>query len=184
MNIKNVRKKYENLTMLERLSLLDNAISRGDESEAKAVVSASPRKTFSQPDYLDLFENINKFRFFNLIVRFGYVMQFDYFLQCELTDEERRTSDARLAAYLYVRATDAWKEVCNELVLRLDFEKEIAEHLFSLEMLNRKDTLLREFAFTEDEVKKFIKTKTGIEKIQTLADEKNAIREALGLPEK
>ncbi len=66
----------------------------------------------------------------------------------------------------------------------MDFEKEIAEHLFSLEMLNRKDTLLREFAFTEDEVKKFIKTKTGIEKIQTLADEKNAIREALGLPEK
>lgn len=184
MNIKSIRRNYDELTMLERLSLLDNAVSRGDESEAKAVVAASPRKTFTEPDYADLFEKINNFRFFYLIIRLGYVMQFDFFLQCEFSDEERQTSDARLAAYLYVRATDAWKGVCDELGLRLDFEKEIAEHLFSIEMLNRKDEFLREFAFTEDEAQKFIKAKAGIEKIQTLEDEMKAIREALDLPEK
>jgi hypothetical protein len=52
MNIKSIRRNYDELTMLERLSLLDNAVSRDDESEIKAIVAASPRKTFSQPDYL------------------------------------------------------------------------------------------------------------------------------------
>lgn len=184
MNIKSLRKSYENLTMLERLSLVDNAISREDEIEVKAIVAASPRKTFSQPDYLDLFEMIKKFRFCNLIVRFGCVMNFDYFFHCEFSDEERQTNDARLAAYLYVRATDAWKAVNDELCLRPDYNKEIGEILFPVELLNRKDELLRAFAFTEDEARKFIKKQTGIEKIQTLADEINAIREALGLPEK
>jgi DNA-binding transcriptional regulator YiaG len=50
--------------------------------------------------------------------------------------------------------------------------------------LNRKDSLLREFAFTEDEAREFIKTKAKIENIQTLDDEIKAIREALDLPEK
>lgn len=61
MNINAIRKNYGELTMLERLSLLDNAASRGDESEAKAIVAASPRKTFTEPDYADLFRRISDY---------------------------------------------------------------------------------------------------------------------------
>jgi aspartokinase-like uncharacterized kinase len=111
-------------------------------------------------------------------------MNFDYFFYCESSDEERQTNDAKLAAYLYVRATDAWKAVSDELCLRTNYNEKIGEILFPVELLNRKDELLRAFAFTEDEARKFIKKQAGIEKIQTLADEIKAIREALGLPEK
>jgi len=184
MNIKSIRKSYENLTMLERLSLADNAVFRNDESEINAIVAASPRKTFSQPDYLDLFENINRFRFCNLITRLSYVMQFDFFLRCGLADKKRISDDARLTAFLYVRATDSWKAVCDEFGLRPDYNQEICSLLFSVEMLNRKDDFLRAFAFTESEAKAYIKKQSGDDKIKTLADEINATREALELPTK
>lgn len=184
MNLKSIHRNYQHLTMLERLSLADNAVSRGDESEIKAIVAASPRVTYSQPDYLDLFENINRFRFCNLIVRLSYVMQFDYFLLRDTESDERISDNARLAAYLYVRATDTWKTVSDEFGLCPNFKQEISAHLFSVEMLNAKDELLREFAFTESEVKDYIEKQTGNAKIQTLADEIKAVREALGLPSK
>ncbi len=69
MNIKTLRKSYENLTMLERLSLADNALARDDESELRAIVAASPREHYSQTDWKDMLESINQFRFCNLIVR-------------------------------------------------------------------------------------------------------------------
>ncbi len=184
MNIKSIRRNYESLTRLERLSLADNAISRDDENEIRAIVAASPRQTFSQVDYLNLLDDITKFRLCNLICRLGYIMLFDFFLQSEFADDERISDDARLAAFCYVRATDSWKAVNDELGLRPNFDEEISEHLFAVVLLNRKDSLLREFAFTEDEARKFIKTKVKIEKIQTLDDEMKAIREALDLPEK
>ena len=183
MNIKNIRRNYDELTMLERLSLADKAISRDDENEITAINAASPKESFRQVDYYDLMQGIKTFRLCNLIVRLGYVMQFDFFL-CDFEDNERAINHAKLAAYLYVRATDSWKAVNNELGLRPNFEEELAEHLFAIEMLKMKEILLREMAFTEDEARTFIKAKTGIEKMQTIEDEKKAIREALGLPEK
>jgi len=166
--------------MLERLSLADQAVARDDESEIKAIVAASLRVTYSQPDYLELFENINRGRFCNLITRLSYIMQFDTF---GLVEEEV-TDHTRLAAYLYVRATDSWRAVCEEFGLCPDFSKQICQHLFAVEALEMKDSLLREFAFTESEARDYIEKQTGISKIQTLADEITAIREALGLPSK
>jgi hypothetical protein len=184
MNIKNIRRNYDGLTMLERLSLADNAISRGDESEITAIIAASPKESFRQVDYFDLMREIKTFRLCNLIVRLGYIMHFDFFLRCDFEEKEGISNDAKLAAYLYVRATDSWKDLNDELALRPNFEEELAEHLFAIEMLKMKEILLREIAFTEDEARAFIKDKAGIEKMQTIEDEKKAIREALGLPEK
>ena len=184
MNIKNLRRNYNELTMLERLSLADNAEARDDESEITAINAASPKESFRQVDYYDLMREIKTFRLCNLIVRLGYIMHFDFFLNCDFRDEERISNDAKLAAYLYVRATDSWEAVNNELGLRPNFEDELAEHLFAIKMLKRKEILLREIAFTEDEARAFIKSKTGIEEIKTIEDEKKAIREALELPEK
>ena len=184
MNLKSIQRNYEHLTMLERLSLLDNAIARDDESEIRAVVAASPRKSYSEPDYVDLFEKITKVRFNNLLVRLGFAMNFDFLLRLDPGDDERISDDAKLAAYLYVRATDAWKAVSDELCLRPDYDKEISEIFFAVELLIVKDRLLREFAFTDAEAKDYLDRTSGISKIQTLANEINAIREALGLPSK
>lgn len=51
MNIKNIRRNYDELTMLERLSLADKAISRDDENEITAINAASPKESFRQVDY-------------------------------------------------------------------------------------------------------------------------------------
>lgn len=185
MNLKSIRKDYEHLNALERLSLLDNAISRDDESEIKAIVAASPRKTFSQPDYVEMFEKITKIRFCNLIVRLGYVMDFELFLRFDSESEDDSISNnTRLIAYLYVRATDAWKAVSDELCLRVDYEKEIGKIFIAVGLLFIKDGLLREIAFTETEAKDYIEKRSGDGKIQTLADEIKAMRETLGLPSK
>ncbi|MGI8757430.1 MAG: hypothetical protein ACR2MB_16550 [Acidimicrobiales bacterium] len=194
MNIKSLRKSYENLTMLERLSLADNALARDDESELRAIVAASPRKSFSQVDYFDLMQEITKFRLCNLIVRLSYIMQFDYFWERStlavnsdkpnLKREERLLVDLKMSAYLYVRATDSWKILNDELGLRPNFDEEISEFLFSLEMMKDKEMLMREIAFTEDEAKEHLKAKTGSDKMQTIADEIEAIRKALELPTK
>lgn len=184
MNLKSIQRSYEHLTMLERLSLLDNAISRDDESEINAVVAASPRRTYSQPDYLELFEKITKMRFCNLIIRLGYSMDFELLLRSEIEDDERALSNAKLAAYLYVRATDAWQAVSDEFCLRADYAKEIGEIIFAIGLMAVKDGLLREFAFTEREAQAYIEKHYGKCKLQTLADEIKALRATLGLPDK
>lgn len=181
MNIKSLRRNYDELTRLERLSLADNAEARDDENEIRAIVSASPREHFSQPDFYDLKREITTARLCNLIARLGYIMLFDLFIRSENSDSERTFGDARLSAFCYVRATDSWKAVNDELGLRPNFGAEIAEYLFAIEVLNQKDGFLREIAFTEAEAKEFIRAKTGNDKIKTLDEEIKAIREALDL---
>jgi hypothetical protein len=181
MNLKSIQRNYEHLTARERLSLFDTAISRADESEVKAIVAASPRKTYSEPDYLALFEKITKMRFCNLIIRLGYAMNFDFLLRLD-EDGESISDNAKLAAYLYVRTTDSWKAVSDELCLRPDYDKEIGEIFFAIYLLIVKDRLLREFAFTENEAKDYLEKQYGISEMKTVADEINALREALGLP--
>lgn len=192
MNIKSLRRSYDNLTMLERLSLADNALARDDENELRAIVAASPRKSFSQVDYFDLLGEITKFRLCNLIVRFSYIMQYDYFwtrsgleiLEGKSNSEgyKRLINDMKMSAYLYVRATDSWKILNDELGLRPNFDEEMSEFLFSLEMMNAKEQTMREIAFTEDEAKEHLKAHTGSDKMQTLEDEIEATRKALNLP--
>ena len=56
-----------------------------------------------------------------------------------------------MAAYLYVRATDSWNAINDELGLRPNFDEEIGEHLLAVELLRYKDSLMRTYAFWEDD---------------------------------
>jgi hypothetical protein len=190
MNIKSIRRNYDGLTMLERLSLADNALSRDDDSELYAIKAASPKEAYSQPDFYNLLQEITTFRLCNLISRLGYVMSFDFFFRVgieklknfsEFDDVDRLFDDAKVAAYLYVRATDVWNMVNDELGLRPDFDDEIGGFLFSVNLLKAKEAIMRKFAFTEDEIKVCIKDETGEYKIQTIEDEARRIYEGLGL---
>jgi hypothetical protein len=129
-------------------------------------------------------QEIKIFRLASMIVRLGYIMKFDFFQQFDFQKSDGVSNMAKLAAYLYVRATDSWKDLNDELGLRPNYDEELGEHLLAIEILRRKEIFLREVAFTEDEVRTFIKSKDGIEQMQTIEDEKKAIREVLGLPEK
>ncbi len=188
MNIKALRKDYQNLSVKQRLAILDNAIARGDDSEAQAIANASPRKTFTQTDYGELYEEINRIRFCNLIVRLGYIMTFDFGTHFELENLNNKSSlqretailnHLRLTAFLYVRATDAWKAVNEELGLRNDWDAEIGQFLFSIKLLQAKDAMMREFAFSEDEARAYLFKQTGKAEIKTLEDEIEGYREHL-----
>lgn len=190
MNINSVRKNYANLTTLQRLALADNAIGRGDESEAMAIKNASPRVSYSQTEFCELYDEIIRFRLCNLITRLGYIMSFDMFLVMEaeldvlkniskVRQKERLSNDLRLAAYLYIRATDSWKAVNSELGLRPNFDEEIGEYLITYDLLESRDALMRKCAFSEDEAKAYLRQSTGSDDLVTIAQETEAIREAL-----
>jgi hypothetical protein len=194
MNIKSLRRDYQNLTMLERLSLADNAIARDDENEERAINAASPKQLFRQVDFYDLLREITTFRLCNLISRLSYIMQFDYFTieaELEILKEkpnlkliERLTTNQRMTAFLFVRATDSWRAVNDELGLRPNFDEEISEFLFSIEMMKEKEEMMRALAFSETEASELLKNRFGDGTIQTLDDEIKAIKEALGLGNK
>jgi hypothetical protein len=166
--------------MMERLSLADQAVARNDKSEREAIVAASPRVVFSQPDYSELSEKIIITRLCNLITRLNYIMMFDIFgiVEVETTDQ------MRLAAYLYVRATDSWRAVCDEISVSPDFNQQTSRLLVAVEVLEFKDSLLREFTFTESEAKDYVEKRCGSGDMKTLATETKAMREALGLAHK
>jgi 2-polyprenyl-3-methyl-5-hydroxy-6-metoxy-1,4-benzoquinol methylase len=58
MNIKNLRKNYKTLSLIERHSLFVSAIMRKDESEENAVVSASPQMLREMPDFTHLYSKV------------------------------------------------------------------------------------------------------------------------------
>ena len=190
MTIKTLRKDYGSLSMLQRLSLLDNAISRGDESEAAAITAASPKKIFSQTDYCNLFEEINKIRMTNMVIRLSHMLTFDFLLfsgsdclknKSGLANEKRRTNHLKLAAFLYVRATDSWNAVSDELGLRPNYDEEIADILFPIDLLQVKDAMMREYAFSEHEAKQYIFEQTGRNEFATMEKEISEYRKYLEL---
>lgn len=190
MNINSVRKNYANLSMLQRLALADNALGRNDESEALAVKNASPRISLTQTDFCELFDEIIRIRICNLVVRLGYIMNFDFLQYCELEKskkqsnlkpEKRVSDDLRLAAFLYVRATDAWKAVNDELGLRQNFDEEVGETMFAMDILRSKDTVMRSYAFSEGEAKAYMQKQTGHDNIRTIEQEIEGYREYLKL---
>jgi hypothetical protein len=190
MTIRTLRKGYSNLSMLQRLSLADNAIARDDEAEALAIKKASPREHYSRPDFCELFDEITRIRLCNLIVRLGHIMNFDLFHSMELEKlnnksvsdrHERLSNDLKLAAYLYVRATDSWNVINDEMGLRPNFDDEIGGFLLSKEVLQRKDILMRAMAFSESEAKEYVRKQTGSEVFRTVEDEIDEYRKYLNL---
>lgn len=193
MNIKSLRKNYAELTMLERLALADNAESRDDESEIRAINAASPKESFRQVDYYDLMKQIQIFRLCNLITRQSYILLFDFFyLRAELELEkpknkldfsryEKHIENAKMSAFLYFRAKNAWQIVNDELGLRPNFDEEVSEYLFSIILMRAKEEIMRDLVFTDDEATEQIRKLSGEGKAKTVEDEANEIREALGL---
>jgi len=194
MNINTLRKNYQNLTMLQRLALADNALGRNDDNEALAIKNASPKDAFTQPDFYELLNEIVNIRICNIIVRLGYIMHFDLLLQIELDSEleklknksslkarARRSNQIRLAGYLYVRATDAWNAINEELGLRPNFDEVLGEHLFSIELLRTKDVMMREYAFSEAEAIAYTFKNKGKDDFRTIEREIEAYREILDL---
>lgn len=196
MNINSVRKNYSQLTMLERLALADHALGRNDDAEALAIKKASPRLSYTQTDFCELLGEIVRIRVCNLVARLGYIMTFDYFLHSETEAEFEKLinksksrryreviGEMRLVGYLYVRATDSWNAINEELGLRPNFDEEMAVYLPAIDLLQSKDVVMRDYAFSEKEAMAYVRKKTGTEEFVTIAQEIESYREMLKLKE-
>lgn len=193
MNINPLRNQYEKLTMLQRLALADNALGRDDDNEVLAIKKASPKVSYTAPDFGELLNEIVNIRVCNIIVRLGYIMHFDLLLQSELEREleklknksnsrkSSRSDEIKLAGYLYVRATDAWNAISDEIGLRENFETQLIGYLFAENLLHSKDRMVRQYAFSEADAKGYILKTTGNDEFRTIEQEIEAYREVLGL---
>jgi hypothetical protein len=159
MNIKNIRRNYDTLTMKERLILLDMAEARDDEIEIKAIVSVSPKESWRVCDWVESHDNLLKLRLINLIQRlhrqrnFMFLLRFadkenddDYFFDC-----------ASMEAYLYHVDLQVEKAIFDELGFNQEVWTEREKALFDSGMESEMIAdLMRQFAFDETEAKEFI----------------------------
>lgn len=163
-SLKSIKTNYNLLTKAERFGLYQKASLRKDESELAAIYNATPKKTYEVIDFYFLREEIFRIDAINLLQRLGHSNMYDWFMNFAATreDDEKESEyfcdSASLSAYLYVIETDAWQIVCDDLGFEADwFRKLSGEFSFAVQIMARKDDIMRHFAFDEDEASQFIK---------------------------
>jgi hypothetical protein len=183
MNIKNLRKNYKTLSLIERHSLFVSAIMRKDESEENAVVSASPQMLREMPDFTYLYSKVLSLQMIVMIYKAEAWTNWHSFSDME---SERADEHSRLALYFFFVYSDAWTVVCEKL--KIDAEA-LAEMMFPncflFQRIAYADKTFRELAFTETEAREFIGRFAGEEKFAlTLESKINEFCEFLELPQK
>lgn len=185
MNLKSIRKNYDALSMRERFALYWKAAMRQDESEAGAVVAASPKLDLRVVDIAPFAEDVLTLHLLNLIERMNYAAMFEVFLGLsDDEDEERfeRISDSLfLAGYLYTVETDAWNLIGDEFGFDVeDFRRRSAVDYPAVEFMNVKDEMMRKLAFTEEGIKKVAeRNRMNVSELKTLETQKAKYREIL-----
>jgi len=183
MNIKNLRKNYKTLSLIERHSLFISAIIRKDESEENAVVSASPQMLREMPDFTHLYAKVLSLLMIVMIHKADAWTNWQLFGEMETG---RADKHSRLALYFFFVYSDAWRAVCERLKIDADA---IAEMMFPSCFLFHRiafvDETFREFAFTEREAREFVGWAVGEEKFaMTLENKIKEFCEFLDLPQK
>ncbi len=158
MNLKSMRKSYLLLSQRERLSLLHAAFCRGDESEAKAIHAASPKADYRASDLSFLMQQIVLLNQFVLLERINSAdIALDTLTSMSKVkkpeEKKRMLEGTGLSAYLYVVTTDGWRKACNEFGISAEeFHKWQAKYFFIAKRLENYDEILRDLAYTEEEV--------------------------------
>ncbi|HEY0428413.1 MAG TPA: hypothetical protein VGC76_11585 [Pyrinomonadaceae bacterium] len=166
MNIKSLRKNYDQLSKRERFILYDAAENRDDQSEMDAIMLATPNEDWIKPDFALQAEQILKFRLVRLVQRLKHcrdaLLWFSFALREELSNEGK-TEDhffydsARLSAYFYCVNVKTTHSLFEEIGLDIAAWKTKENELFDFDFEDeRTDWLLRKIAFDEKEAEAFI----------------------------
>src|SRR5215204_7208358 len=105
MSIKNLRKNYKSLNLIERHSLFLSAIIRKDQSEEDAIVAASPVKLVEMPDFTQLYSKVLSLQMIVMIYKAEAWTNWLTFTEME---SERADNHSRLALYFFFVYADAW----------------------------------------------------------------------------
>ncbi len=164
--IKTIKNNYYLLTKQERFGLYQKAMLREDENELEAIFAATSMKSFNVIDFYFLREEIFRLDTGNLLARLGHTAMFKAFFRGvggRLTKEpEHYMKMASSSAYLYVIETDAWAKVCDDLGFEVDWFRTLTKIIcFAVDEMESLDFLMRDLAFTEDQVREFINESKG-----------------------
>lgn len=146
----NLQKHYDQLTALERVTLILEAAKRGDASERAALQHSAPRFWYRLPDHFGTLEALQ------IVAHLHLIFQLDRALSVAMlgivaTKEDRAFRAAQVGAYSFCVQADAWRAFCAEIGI----DPELAffgfdNARYSLELCER---IAREFAFTFEEVR-------------------------------
>lgn len=156
MSIKNLRKNYKSLNMIERHSLFLSAVVRKDVSEENAIVSASPIKLVEMSDFTRLYAKVLTLQMIVLIHKAEAWTNWQTFIEIETEQAENHSS---LALYFFFVYSDAWAAICEKLKIDAEVLQEMMfPNCFLLQRIAMSVEDFRELAFTEEEAREFIRT--------------------------
>lgn len=185
MNLKNIRKNYDALSLRERYLLFNKAANRNDESEINAIVSVSPKLSYKLVDFYNFHEAVNDLNLVNLLQRLRFQEIFDLLYQKVNSSKsekfEQALDDLLLCGYLYKTETDAWKLIGDEFGFDVqDFRQKMANGFLTFGLLEIKDELMREVAFTEEGIRKIAAEQgLNLSEVLTIETKKSEYREYL-----
>jgi hypothetical protein len=159
MNIKNIRRNYNTLTMKERLILLDMAETRDDEIEMKAIVQASPKESWKVCDFVESHIGLRLLRLINLIQRLHRQRDFMFYLRFadKDNDDDHFFACASMEAYFYMVDAEVDKAIFAELGFNQEIWTEREKALFDNGIEGERiDDLMRQMAFDESEAQEFM----------------------------
>ena len=161
MSLRTIRNNYHALSLRERYLLIRQAFDRQDESEANAIILASPKIPYQLVDFYKFSEAINDLNLVNLLERLKYQEMFDLtFQNLERSDFENSLDKVLTFGYLYTIETDAWKAVGDEFGFDVQiFRQRMAEDFMTFGLLEIKDEMMRKVAFTKEGMTKVCESK-------------------------
>lgn len=169
-NLKLIQNNYDQLSRRERFGLYQRASLRNDIAELNAIDAATPKRTFDVIDFYFLREEVYRMDTVNLLQRLGHFTMFEMFMNFahrENESLEKYIDSARLSAYLYKIETNAWEIVCDEFGFEVNWFRKLSRDLsFAVEMMDAKDELMQEMAFSKDEAVEFMKDIWEIESFE------------------
>lgn len=184
MNIKTLRKSYQNLNVIERHSLFMSSIMRNDKSEETAVVSASPTELREIPDFTHLYQKVISLFMIVIIHKADSWINWQTF--CEF-ETEQTDKQSRLSLYYFFVYSDAWLAVCEQINIDPEaMEKMMFPDSFIIWRLALMDNNFRKFAFTEAEARACIGQFAASEGrfAMTVENKIKEFREFLDLPKR
>jgi hypothetical protein len=114
VNTNALRKNYDKLTVKERFSAIEAAVSRHDDDELRALNDAAPRKTYSVVHHRFLSE---AFLSLAMLHRCAQLEKAGLLLLIHTFDNERGERifpDLLALANQYRRDGEAWRQICAE----------------------------------------------------------------------
>lgn len=144
MNIKDLQKHYDKLTIKERFALIVAAGARNDDQEREALLRSAPRKVFSFPNTYGLSDAFEWLAMWHVLNQLGYAASFYFLLfydDGEIKIKGFEYNDAMLLIQRRIlEGRESWRAICKEYGVDPEI---LLEGLPYIEMIETTELMVR-----------------------------------------